>query len=142
MSCLLQQELNTIMWIWGPAPRVHVCVCASVMSGSFQLHGLWPTRLLCPWDFSGQEYWSGLLFPPPGLLPNQRSNPSHLHVLHRQADSSIPLAPPGNTSRALMTVASPPFPTPSPPPVCTYHWGRRGWSPTSTTSQTVTTEGK
>ena len=22
-----------------------------------------PTRLLCPWDFSKQEYWSGLPFP-------------------------------------------------------------------------------
>jgi len=23
-----------------------------------------PTRLLCPWDFSRQKYWSGLPFPP------------------------------------------------------------------------------
>ena len=29
-----------------------------------------PTRLLCPWDFSRQEYWSGLPFPSPGNLPN------------------------------------------------------------------------
>ena len=82
----------------GPSTQgTRVCVCASVMSDSFQLHGLWPTRLLCPWDFSRQEYWSGLLVPPPGLLPNQRSNPDLLHVLHRQADSSLPLVPPGNT---------------------------------------------
>ena len=29
---------------------------------------LWtePTRLLCPWGFSRQEYWSGLPCPPPG----------------------------------------------------------------------------
>ena len=31
--------------------------------------------LFCPWNFPGrkssrQEYWSGLLFPPPGNLPN------------------------------------------------------------------------
>jgi len=26
-------------------------------------------RLLCPWDFPGQEYWSGLPFPSPGDLP-------------------------------------------------------------------------
>ena len=31
MSCLLHQELNTIMWIWGPAPRVHVCVCVLLL---------------------------------------------------------------------------------------------------------------
>ena len=27
-----------------------------------------PPRLLCPWDFPRQEYWSGLPFPPPGDL--------------------------------------------------------------------------
>ena len=35
-----------------------------------QLHGLLPARLLCPWAFSRQEYWSGLPFPSPGDLPN------------------------------------------------------------------------
>ena len=29
-----------------------------------------PTRLLCPWGFSRQEYWNGLLGPPPGELTN------------------------------------------------------------------------
>ena len=29
-----------------------------------------PTRPLCPWDSSGKLYWSGLLYPPPGDLPN------------------------------------------------------------------------
>ena len=28
------------------------------------------TKLLCPWDFSRQEYWGGLPFPSPGNLPN------------------------------------------------------------------------
>ena len=27
--------------------------------------GLQPTRLLCPWDFSRQEYWSGVPLPSP-----------------------------------------------------------------------------
>ena len=31
-----------------------------------------PTRLLCLWGFSRQEYWSGLPCPPPGNLPNFR----------------------------------------------------------------------
>ena len=26
--------------------------------------------LLCPWEFSRQEYWNGLSFPPPGDLPD------------------------------------------------------------------------
>ena len=31
-----------------------------------------PARLFCPCGFSRQEYWSGLLCPPPGYLPNPR----------------------------------------------------------------------
>ena len=40
-----------------------------------QPHGLQPTRLLCPWGFSRQEYWSGQPFvfsrvhPHPGIEP-------------------------------------------------------------------------
>ena len=41
-------------------------------------HGLWPTRLLRPWDFSRQEYWSGLPFPSPGDLPDPGLNPGLL----------------------------------------------------------------
>ena len=33
-------------------------------------------RLLCPWRFSRQEYWSGLSCPPPGDLPNPGIKPS------------------------------------------------------------------
>ena len=32
----------------------------SVVSYSLRLHGLQPTRHLCPWGFSRQEYWSAL----------------------------------------------------------------------------------
>ena len=47
----------------------------SVMSDSLLPHGLLPTRLLCPWRFSRQEYWSGLPCPPPGYLPNSGTEP-------------------------------------------------------------------
>jgi len=40
---------------------------SSVVSNSLQPRGLQPSRLLCPWDFSKQEYWSGLPFPSPGI---------------------------------------------------------------------------
>ena len=36
----------------------------------FELHGLYPARLLCPLGFSRQEYWRGLPHPPPWDLPN------------------------------------------------------------------------
>ena len=32
-------------------------------------------------EFSRQEYWSGLSFPPPGALPNPKSEPTSLAVL-------------------------------------------------------------
>ena len=40
-------------------------VSHSVVSNSLQPHGLQPTRLLHPWDFSRQEYWSGVPLPSP-----------------------------------------------------------------------------
>ena len=40
------------------------------MPDSLPPHGLQPTRLLCPLDFPGKDYWSALSFPSPGDLPN------------------------------------------------------------------------
>ena len=53
-----------------------LCLCCvlshSVTSNSLkpQAAGLQPSRLLCPWGFSRQEYWSGLPCSSPGDLPN------------------------------------------------------------------------
>ena len=47
----------------------------SVVSSSLRPHGLQPTRLLSPWDFSRQEYWNGLPFPSPGDLPDPGIEP-------------------------------------------------------------------
>ena len=41
-------------------------------------YGLQPTRLLCPWDSPGQEYWSGLPCPSPGDLPDPGIEPMSL----------------------------------------------------------------
>ena len=41
--------------------------------------------------FSRQEYWSGLLFPSPGIFPTRESNPGLLHC--RQ--TLLPSEPPG-----------------------------------------------
>ena len=56
-------------------PLLSHCVC-SVMSDSLQPYGLKPTRLLCPWSFSWQEYRGGLPFPTPGDLPNPGTEPT------------------------------------------------------------------
>ena len=39
---------------------------------------LWPARLLCPWNFSRQEYWSELPFPSPGDLRGPGIEPESL----------------------------------------------------------------
>ena len=52
----------------------------SVVSNSLQPHGPQPTRLLCPWGFSRQDYWSGLPFPPPGDLPKLRDRTQVSHI--------------------------------------------------------------
>ena len=46
---------------------VCVCVCArarvrSVVSDSLRSYGLWPTSLLCPWDFPGKNTGVGCHF--------------------------------------------------------------------------------
>ena len=82
-------------------------------------HGLKPTRLFCPWDFSGKYIGAGCHFLLQGSFPTQGSNPCLLRLLNWQADS-LPLAslqlgtdlcPVGCLAASL---ASPPFRCPSP----------------------------
>ena len=48
------------------------------MSDSLWSYGLWPARLLCPWDSPGKN--TGMLpFPSPGHLPDPRIEPGLLH---------------------------------------------------------------
>ena len=44
----------------------YAVLSCSVVSDSFQVYGLHAVRLLCAWEFSRPEYWSGLPCPPPG----------------------------------------------------------------------------
>ena len=46
-----------------------------VVSDPLRPHGLQPARLLCPWGFSRQEYWSGSPCPPSRDLPNPGIEP-------------------------------------------------------------------
>ena len=51
----------------------------SVMSNYLQPHGLWPTRLLCPWDSPGKNTAVGCHALLQGILPTQGSNPGVPH---------------------------------------------------------------
>ena len=50
-------------------------VFAQLCPTLFGPHGLYPTRLLCPWDSPGKNTVSGLPFPSPGDLPNPGIKP-------------------------------------------------------------------
>ena len=60
------------------SPKLKMCAVCSAMSNSLQSHDCSPIRLLCAWDFSRQEYWSGLPFPTPGDLPDPGIKPPSL----------------------------------------------------------------
>ena len=84
-----QQE--GLIWRWAAEPRSSrgskamffnsknngalALLSRSVLSDSLQHRGLQPARLLCSWEFSMQEYWSGLPCPLPGNLPNPGIEP-------------------------------------------------------------------
>ena len=64
----------------------------------------------CPWGFSRQEHWSGLLCPPPGHLPNPGIKPRSPAL---QADSvpSDPPVKPKNTGVGSQSFLQRIFPT-------------------------------
>ena len=58
----------------------------SVESDSFRPRGLYPTRLLCPWDSLGKNTEMGCHALVQGIFPTQGSNPGLLHcrqILYR-----------------------------------------------------------
>ena len=71
---------------------VYVCVCSIV--SNFLTPWTVASQVSLPMEFSRQEYWCGLPFPPPGDLSNPGIKPTSLGLLHWQMDS-LPLAPLG-----------------------------------------------
>ena len=63
----------------GVCTHVHIC---SVMSDSFQPQGLYPARLLCPWNFPSKNTGAGCHFLLQGIFPTQGLTLSLLCLLH------------------------------------------------------------
>ena len=87
-----------------PGPRVPLCVCESlshvqllVTPWNVARQASWPT------ESSRQEYWSGLPFPLPGVLPDPGMETESPTV---QADS-LPSEPPGNPICSFSSQQSP-----------------------------------
>ena len=81
LKCLSTDEWINKMW------RIHkteccVCVLAAQSGLTLQPYGLWPSRLLCPWDSPGKDTGVGCHSLHQRNFPTQGSNPGLLH--HRQ----------------------------------------------------------
>ena len=73
--------LSIAQWLWCVLSRVRLFVTP------------WTVARQAPLSlgFSRQEYWSGLLFPSPGALPNSRIEPASPAFPALQADA-LPLS--------------------------------------------------
>ena len=76
---------------------MHACEFTSVVSDSLQPCGLYPARLLCPWDSPGKNIGVGCHALLQGMFPTQGLNPHLLCLLHWQI-GSLPLALSGKPS--------------------------------------------
>ena len=70
----LSDHLNPVITIFSSNS-----VSCSVMSNFLQPHGLWPTRLLCPWDSPDNSTGVDCHFLLQGIFPTQGSNPGLPH---------------------------------------------------------------
>ena len=75
---------------WAQKTEAHSFIHCLFIEGLFYAHVLFPLSM----GFSKQEYWRGLPFPSPGVLPNPGMEPG---LMHRQADS-LPLSHLGSPS--------------------------------------------
>ena len=84
--CALIKEVENLK-----SPRVHVYSCPILSDPmdcrSFWSHGLWATRLLCPWDSSGRNTGVACHFLLQGIFLTQGLTPHLLHLLHWQVGS-------------------------------------------------------
>ena len=90
---LLRKPIDCIRWSLGP---FCTCVCAKSFLSCRTLPpcGLYPARLLCPWDSPGKNAGVGHQGLLQGIFLAQGLNLHLFHLLHWQAGSS-PLSPPG-----------------------------------------------
>jgi len=74
----------------------------SVMSNSFQPHGLEPTRLLCPWNSPDKNTGVGCHALLQGIIPTQESNPGLPHCRQIFLSFELPRKPLATKSRPTL----------------------------------------
>ena len=83
-------------------------VSPSVVSDSLQRHGLWPAKLLCPWDSPGKNAGVDCHAFLQGIFPTQESNPGLSYcrqILYSLSHQGSPAA-----SKITITFCPPHFP--------------------------------
>ena len=73
----LESPPSAAPWRWS-----HVCMFSRSVVSDFETPWTEGHEVPLFMRFSGQEYWSGLPFPPPGDQETQGSNPNLLCLLH------------------------------------------------------------
>ena len=100
--CRTRMMGNTLFLEWQATFHFHsihhilnACSVAQSCPDSLQHHRLQPARLLCPWNFSRQEYWNTRI-PPPGDLsdPKIESRSPVFPALANWFSTTEPLAKP------------------------------------------------
>ena len=93
---------NSLKWVCDKAHFIFLnCMCACVLAKLLQScltlrsHGLWPTRLLCPWGSPGKRTAAGGLALPWGAFPTQTIKPPSPAAPTDQVDSLL-LSPQGS----------------------------------------------
>jgi len=81
LQCRLLLFICVCVYICNIYVKLWVCIVVESLSCVQLLrpHGLWPTRLLCPWDFLGENVGVGCHFLLWGIFLTQGSN---AHLLH------------------------------------------------------------
>ena len=86
-----REHLPTCSYSFNISSSSAMCL---VVSNFLQPHGLQPRQAPLSMEFSRQEYWSGLPFPPPGNLPDSGAEPASPVSPTWQGDS-LPAEPLG-----------------------------------------------
>ena len=103
IPCLTHRESHLTYYLLTLKKNTHHESCVSVcsfMSDSLRPRGLYPTRLLRPWDAPGKNTGVGCHFHLQGIFSAQRLKPSLLLLLHWQTDFFF-LAPEVPASQVL-----------------------------------------
>ena len=85
----MKGQTHRAYWIVNTCFDYLSCALYSVLSSSVWPHGLYPFRLLCPWNFPSKNTGMGCMPSSRGIFLTQRSNSHLLRLLHWRVESLL-----------------------------------------------------